>query len=75
MQALSALVRLDDLDGIDLMEAAVGDLLEAAGSDNKARIAALDVLAQSVRRQGWSTLFAGVILEYISQQQDGLDGD
>jgi uncharacterized membrane-anchored protein len=32
MQTLSAFVRLDDLEGLDLMEAAVADLLEAAGS-------------------------------------------
>jgi hypothetical protein len=75
MQTLSALVRLDDLDGVDLMEAAVAELLEAAGSDSKARIVALDHLAQKVRHQGWSTLFAGIILEYISQQRDGLAGD
>jgi hypothetical protein len=74
MQTLSALVRLDDLEGVDLMEAAVGDLLEAAGSDSETRIAALDVLAQTVRRQGWSTLFAGH-LAYIAQQRDGLAGE
>jgi hypothetical protein len=75
MQTLSALVRLDDLDGVDLMEAAVAELLEAAGSDAKPRIAVLDHLAQTVRRQGWSTLFAGVIPEHISQQRDGLASD
>jgi hypothetical protein len=52
MQTLSALVRLDDLDGVDLMEAAVADLPEAVGSDAKRRIAVLDHLAQTVRRQG-----------------------
>jgi hypothetical protein len=75
MQTLSALVRLDDLDGVDLMEAAVADLPEAAGSDAKRRIAVLDHLAQTVRRQGWSTFFSGVIPEYISQQRDGLASD
>jgi hypothetical protein len=60
VQALSALVRLDDLEGLDLMEAAVADLLDAAGSDSGAWIAALDVLAETLRRQGWSTLFAGM---------------
>ena len=49
MQTLSALVRLDDLEGVDFMEAAVGDLLDAAGSDNEVRIAALDHLAHAVR--------------------------
>ena len=60
MQTLSALVRLDDLDGVDLMEAAVGDLREAAGSDSEVRITALDHLADTVRRQGWKTMFAGL---------------
>jgi hypothetical protein len=75
MQTLSALVSLDDLDGIDLMEAAVADLLKAAGSDSKARITALDHLAHAVRQQGWNTTFAGHILYYIAQQRDGLSGE
>jgi hypothetical protein len=58
-QTLSALVRLDDRRGLDLMEAAIGDLLKAAGSDREAGIAALDVLANEVRRQGWGTMFGG----------------
>jgi hypothetical protein len=75
MQTLSAFVRLDDLEGLDLMEAAVADLLEAAGSASEARIAALDLLAETVRRQGWSALFAGHILAYIAQQRDRLAGE
>lgn len=75
MQTLSALVRLDDLDAVDFMEAAVRDLLEAAGSDSETRITALDVLAETVRRQEWSTLFAGHILAYIARQRDGLAGE
>jgi hypothetical protein len=64
-QTLSTLVRLDDRRGLDLMEAAIGDLLKAAGSDREARIAALDVLANEVRRQGWGTMFAGHILSTL----------
>jgi hypothetical protein len=75
MQTLSALVRLDGRRGLDLMEAAIGDLLKAAGSDREARIAALDVLANEVRRQEWGTMFAGHILAYIAQQRDGLPGE
>jgi hypothetical protein len=75
MQTLSALVRLDDLEGIDLMEAAVGDLLKAAGSDSEGKIGELDALTNEVRRQGWGTMFAGHILAYIAQQRDGLAGE
>ena len=75
MQTLSALVRLDDLDSVDLMEAAVGDLLEAAGSDSELRIAALDHLAHAVRHQGWNTGFAEVILAYIALQGARLAGE
>jgi hypothetical protein len=60
MQTLSAFVRLDDLEGLDLMEAAVADLLEAAGSASEARIAALDVLAETVRRQGGLRCLRGI---------------
>jgi hypothetical protein len=59
----------------NLMEAAVGDLLKAAGSDSEVRIAALDHLAHAVRCQGWNTLFAGHILYYIAQQRAGLAGE
>lgn len=75
MQTLSALVRLNDPDAIDLMQAAIRDLLKAAGPDSEAKIGALDVLADEVRRQGWKTMFAGHILACIAQQRAGLAGE
>jgi hypothetical protein len=73
-QTLSALVRLDDVNGVDFMEAAVGDLLEAAGSDSEVRITALDHLAHAVRHQGWNTGFAEIIFAYIALQRARLAG-
>jgi hypothetical protein len=75
VQSLGAIVRFDDLNGVVLMESAVDGLVEAAGSDSGAQIAALDVLADTVRCQGWATPLAGHILAYIAQQRGGLAGD
>jgi hypothetical protein len=75
MQTLSAPVRLDDVNGVDFMEAAVGDLLEAAGSDSEVRIGALDHLAHAVRHQGWNAGFAEIILFYIALQRVRLVGE
>jgi hypothetical protein len=69
IQFLAALVRLDDPRGVVLMEEAVDSFTKAAGPDSGAQIAALDVLAHTVRRQGWDTQFAGHILAYIAQQR------
>jgi hypothetical protein len=74
MQTLSSLVRLDDPGGVELMETAVAGLLQAAGPESKARIAALDALAETVRSEGRETQFTGHILAYITQQRDGLAG-
>jgi hypothetical protein len=75
MQSLAAGVLFDDLNGVVLMEEAINSFMRAAGPESEARIAALDLLAEAVRRRGWTTLLAGHILAYITQQRDGLAGD
>jgi hypothetical protein len=75
IQALAAVVRFDDTNGIVITESATDDFMMAAGPDSEARIAALDVLAHAVRCQGWDTQIAGHILAYIARQREGLAGD
>lgn len=75
MQSLAAGVLFDDLNGVVLMEEAINSFMRAAGPESEARIAALDLLTEAVRRRGWTTLLAGHILAYIAQQCDGLAGN